>query len=177
MPGRGGGGWAWPGAGRVCCCCKRATRSGRGGTTGRAAGWPASVGRAEDRSGREGGAPGVGEIGSDGGAAARAIGCGATGPGVGGGGGGVDAGIGCRGPERIWPGRGAAGTGLAGTALLRNGGWIGALTPLDKGGRNGAGLLRGSSVVTAATSLAGAEGVSPAGDGVPLAAMADGSGA
>jgi hypothetical protein len=96
---------------------------------GRAAGWPAKFGRAgEDRSGIDGaGVPGVGpgvatEVGSAGGAATRALGCGATGPGEGCGGGGVDAGMGCRGPERIWPGRGAAGTGLAGTAPVRKGG-------------------------------------------------------
>jgi len=152
---------------------------------GRAAGWPAKFGRAgEDRSGIDGaGAPAVGPgvaagVSSAGGAAARALACGATGPGEGCGGGGVDAGMGCRGPERIWPGRGAAGTGLAGTAPVRKGGWIGALPPLDKGGRNGEGLLRGSSVVVAeAPSLGGATGASAAGDGAPLAAMAGGSGA
>src|ERR1700682_5391526 len=134
MPGRGGGGCAWPGAGRVCC--SRATRSGRGGTTGRAAGWPAKLGRPGDRRGIEGGG-GPGVV-SAGGAMLRAAG-GATGPGVGDGGGGVDAGKGCRGPERIWPGRGGGGAGLAGTGPVRIGGCRGALPPLDKGGRNGAG--------------------------------------
>jgi len=42
-PGRGAGA---AGIGRGCaCCCKRATMSGRGGTTGLAAGWPARPGR------------------------------------------------------------------------------------------------------------------------------------
>ncbi len=191
IPGRGGGGWACPGAGRTCCCCSRATRSGRGGTIGRAAGCPAKFGRAgEDRRGMDGAGPGVaggaggpgdgawvaiGDV-SAGGAAARALGCGgAAGPGEGCGGG-ADAGMGCRGPERIWPGRGAAGTGRAGIAPVRNGGWIGALPPLNNGGRNGA-TLRGSSAGVAVTlSAGGAAAVSAAGDGAALAAMTGCSG-
>jgi hypothetical protein len=55
---------------------------------------------------------------------------------------------------------------------------MGALPPLDKGGRNGAGLLRGSSVVvTEASALGGAASASTAGDGALLAAMTGGSGA
>ncbi len=50
-------GCTWPGAGRVCCCCRRATMSGRGGTTGRAAGCPARFGRGCGRNG----VPGVGD--------------------------------------------------------------------------------------------------------------------
>jgi hypothetical protein len=54
---------------------------------------------------------------------------------------------------------------------------MGALAPLDNGGRNGAGLMRGSSVVvTEAPSLAGATGASAADAGALLAAMAGGSG-
>jgi len=54
---------------------------------------------------------------------------------------------------------------------------MGALVPLDKGGRNGAGLLRGSSVVVTEASVGVAAGASAAGDGALLAAMDGGSGA
>jgi len=178
IPGRGGGGCACPGAGRAVCC-SRARMSARGGTTGRAAGWPAKLGRDGgcDRRGMDGaGVPGVAEgVASAAGAATRARG-GMAGPGVGSGGGGVDAGRGCRGPERICPGRGGGGAGRAGIGPVRKGGWMGALPPLDNGGRNGA-TLRGSSVVVTVASPEGAAGVSGAGDGATLAAMAGCSGA
>lgn len=148
IPGRGGC-CTCPGAGRVCCCCKRATISGRGGTIGRAAGCPARFGRGCGRKG----VPGVGlangaeaSLGAGGGAT-RATGragsviddggMDAEGPG---------AGKGCRGPDKIWPGRGV-GTGRAGTGPVRNGGCSGAAPPADKGGRSGAGLLRSGSSI------------------------------
>lgn len=129
IPGRAEGG-ACPGMGR-CCCCRRATISGRGGTTGRAVGCPASAGRGWGRKG----VPGVGvdagvDAAVDDGPAASAGGAGVgRGTGCAGrvmeaggmGAAGVASGIGCRGPDRIWPGRGA-GTGRAGTGPVRNGG-------------------------------------------------------
>ncbi len=60
---------------------------------------------------------------------------------------GVAGGMGCRGPDKIWPGRGA-GTGRAGMGPVRNGGCSGAAPPAARGGLKGAGLLRsGSSTV------------------------------
>jgi hypothetical protein len=60
---------------------------------------------------------------------------------------GVGAGNGCRGPDKICPGRGV-GTGRAGTGPVRNGGCSGAAPPADSGGLKGAGLLRsGSSTI------------------------------
>ncbi len=44
-PGRGIEGAGGAAGGRTCCCFKRWTRSGRGGTTGRAWGCPANGGR------------------------------------------------------------------------------------------------------------------------------------
>src|SRR5579863_7894545 len=132
-PGRGGG--ACPGiGGRGCCWPNLATRSARGGTTGRAAGCPAN-----ERWGGGGGPPrepagrGGGPIGTPG----RA--CGATGRGAPGAspepvepGGGVGAGeepgarfagMGWRGPESTCPGRGepAAGIGRGGGGTGRPG--------------------------------------------------------
>jgi len=159
MPGRGGGGaCACPGTGRVCW--RRATRSGRGGTTGRAAGCPARFGRICCRSGTLGaGADGLGLVSTTAGlcGAGRGI-AGTCGAGLGmpgaadattgvGAVGATDAGRGCRGPDRICPGRGdggAGGTGLAGIAPPRMGGWIGG-PPVDSGGRIGDGLTRGGS--------------------------------
>jgi hypothetical protein len=153
MPGRGACCWTCPGAGRVCCCCKRATMSGRGGTTGRAAGCPARLGRGCGRRG----VPGVGDANgaadSLGGAGAcgvaRATGCAGSVTDAGGmGAAGVAGGKGCRGPDKICPGRGV-GTGRAGTGPVRNGGCSGAVAPpANRGGLKGAGLLRsGSSTV------------------------------
>jgi hypothetical protein len=88
----------------------------------------------------------------------------------------VEAGRGCRGPDRIWPGRGGGGGGT-GRAPVRKGGWIGALPPVDKGGRKGAGLPRGSSgIVTEAPSLGGEGAASGTGEGAALAAIAGCSG-
>jgi hypothetical protein len=158
IPGRGAAGA--PGLGGFA---RRATISGRGGTTGRAAGWPARFGFAGGRRGLPPptGAAGAGVPGAAG--AAGLIGAGrgvgilgtelaATGPGIGtvrgapgagGGGGGafgaspIAAGRGCRGPDRICPGRGA-GTGRAGIAEPRGGARGGAIgCPVDNGGRSG----------------------------------------
>jgi hypothetical protein len=166
MPGRGACCCACPGDGRVCCCCRRATMSGRGGTTGRAAGCPARFGRGCGRKG----VPGVGDakgaddsLGDNGAGAGacgilRATGCAGSVTDAGGiGADGVGGeGKGCRGPDRIWPGRGV-GTGRAGTGPVRNGGCSGAAPPADNGGLKGAGLLRsGSSSGVTAASCAGA---------------------
>jgi len=77
---------------------------------------------------------------------------------------GVAAGMGCRGPDKIWPGRGA-GTGRAGIGPVRNGGCSGAMPPADRGGLKGAGLLRSgsSTVVTVASWEAGVTGDSTIG--------------
>jgi hypothetical protein len=133
--------------------------SGRGGTTGRAAGWPARFGRGWGRKGVPGVgiAPGAGMAG----AANSLAGDAAAGGGVaaavratGGAGIGMDAvgagpavaagGMGCRGPDKIWPGRGD-GTGRAGTGPVRSGGCSGAAPPAARGGLKGAGLLRSGS--------------------------------
>ena len=170
MPGRGACCCACPGAGRLCCCCKRATMSGRGGTIGRAAGCPARFGRGCGRKG----VPGVGDArgadawGADGSDAAVSLGdreaggpvratgaCGSV-TDAGGNGAAIPGdGIGCRGPDKIWPGRGV-GTGRAGIGPVRNGGCSGATPPADSGGLKGAGLLRsGSSTVLTGASCAG----------------------
>jgi hypothetical protein len=73
-------------------------------------------------------------------------GIGAAGPGDG---------KGCRGPDKIWPGRGV-GTGRAGTGPVRNGGCSGATPPAESGGLKGAGLLRSASSVGAPGEPAGA---------------------
>ena len=62
--------------------------------------------------------------------------------GIGGGAAGVAAGKGWRGPERIWPGRGGGGAGLAGIGPVRKGGCTGAPPPAAKGGRIGAEFIR-----------------------------------
>src|SRR5260370_22268585 len=120
IPGRGADGAAAPGA--VRACCKRATSAGLGGTTGRAVGWPARPGRTWARSGRLG--DGDEDCSGAGCLGAAGRGCGVEGPGRGASavatGDGAEAvgasvaGSGWRGPEMIWPGRGAGGTGLAG---------------------------------------------------------------
>ncbi len=128
-----------------------AARSGRGGTTGRAVGWPAK--------GLDG-APGIAPLRASAGACGRgAAGCGAGGRGPAGVGrtiSGGAAGIGARGPDRIWPGRGALlapGIGLTGSDGARPG----AITAT--GGTGGAGLG------------AGAVALGAAGDGWPGAAI------
>lgn len=163
-PGRGG--CACPGEGRAVCCCKRATMSARGGTTGRAAGWPARFGLGvAGRKGMEGaGPPGASTAG---GAAARAEGAAGLSGAAGGPGG-----IGWRGPVRICPGRGDGGAGRAGTPPVRTGGCRGALPPVAKGGRMGAGLERdGSSTAADDPFSDAAAGASGAGGGTPLAAV------
>ena len=108
MPGRGAWRLAWPGAGRVLLQSLR-HQSGRGGTTGRAAGWPARRARLRPqrrrRRQRRDGLPARAGAGT---AAAprscrlrtRSVAPVAS----------AQAGAarrkGCRGPERIWPGRG-----------------------------------------------------------------------
>jgi hypothetical protein len=145
-----------PGAGRVCCCCRRATISGRGGTTGRAAGCPARFGRGCGRKGVPGVGLANGADDSAGGGAVRATGCAGKVTDAGGiGVDGVGGGKGCRGPDKIWPGRGV-GTGRAGTGPVRMGGCSGAAPLADNGGLKGAGLLRsGSSTVLTGASCAG----------------------
>jgi hypothetical protein len=83
---------------------------------------------------------------------------------------GVAAGMGCRGPDKIWPGRGA-GTGRAGTGPVRSGGCSGAVPPADRGGLKGAGLLRSgsSTVVTVASWEAVLLETVVAGDPMPAA--------
>jgi hypothetical protein len=129
--------------------------SGRGGTTGRAAGCPASVGRGCGRRGVPGAAAegGGGAVKEDGGGAAARLGGFAGKAGVGGGMGAADptaggGGKGWRGPDKIWPGRGGGGTGRAGIGPDRKGGCTGA--PAARGGRKGAGLERESSSAAAA---------------------------
>jgi len=95
------------------------------------------------------------------------------------------AGSGCRGPERICPGRGAAcgggGAGRAGIGAVRIGGWMAALLPaLASGGRNGATLGRGASSETAGAAPPLASGWSAStgvGAGAVLAACTVFSGA
>ena len=67
---------------------------------------------------------------------------------------GVGGGSGCRGPDKICPGRGV-GTGRAGTGPVRNGGCSGAAPPAPIGGLRGAGLLRGGSSIGLTAGLAG----------------------
>jgi len=100
--GRPGLGCGWPGM--VLGWVNRATRSGRGGTTGRAAGWPAKDAlEAERAAGGGGGGAGDAGVARSGSASeANIFGPSAT----------ID-GSGCRGPDRIWPGLGATGTGFA----------------------------------------------------------------
>ncbi|MCU1275307.1 MAG: hypothetical protein JWO48_2738 [Bryobacterales bacterium] len=128
MPGRAATGA--PGvAGRDCESL--AARSGRGGTTGRTAGWPASPGRAAALRIGAGGAGARGVCPA--GAVDRAVNEGAVPlPMRTGSGGRTPPGIGCRGPDRIWPGLGADGIGLAGGA-------IGRLATLGVAGGAGAG--------------------------------------
>jgi hypothetical protein len=174
--------------------------SGRGGTTGRAAGWPARFGRGCGRKGVPGvgmaAAPGAGIAGAAdslaGGVAGAVRATGAAGIGmdaVGAGPGVAAGGMGCRGPDKIWPGRGA-GTGRAGMGPVRSGGCSGAAPPAARGGLKGAGLLRSgsSTMVTVASwdvaggSMPGAGGFagpvgrrSPTGSGRVTSSMASGS--
>jgi hypothetical protein len=133
MPGRGEIGA--PGAlGRGCESL--AARSGRGGTMGRTAGCPARPGRVGVR--RPGaGPPATGEAGgcmigvadraagaADGPLATRIGSAGRTPPGSG-----------CLGPDKIWPGRGAAGMGLGGCGTGAEGTGAGA-PGIARGGRS-----------------------------------------
>lgn len=112
---------------------------------GRTAGCPARFGRCCGRSGVPGVGAARGAAVSLGGGAARATGCAGSVTDTGGmGAAEAGAGKGCRGPDRIWPGRGV-GTGRAGTGPERNGGCSGATPPADSGGLKGAGLLRSCS--------------------------------
>ena len=142
--------------------------SGRGGTTGRAAGCPAKFGRGCGRKGVPGIgiAPGAGMDGDADSVVAGLLGAAGAARATGGAGivmdaggigeAGVAGGMGCRGPDKICPGRGA-GTGRAGMGPVRNGGCKGAAPPAAKGGLKGAGLLRsGSSTVETVASWAGA---------------------
>ena len=160
-PGRGR-----PGAPGVAGFARRATISGRGGTTGLAAGCPARFGLAGGRSGLPPptGTPSVELAGAAGvpsdGEPGRAIGRGGVGmagtlPGLGVPGamlaGGIPiadgvlgtsatpGGIGCRGPERICPGFGAGGAGRLGImeARFKIPAGDAAPGPLASGGRNG----------------------------------------
>jgi hypothetical protein len=141
-------------------CVNFATRSGLGGTTGLAAGCPARFGFAGGRRGPplldaepgtlievggEGGrGPGRGGVGILGGAIGRGV------PGVACGGGiaccgtlrGASEGIGCRGPVRICPGRGAGGAGFDGIGNPRGAAGMGMVgAGLLGAGLLGAGLL------------------------------------
>jgi hypothetical protein len=176
-----------------------AARSGRGGTTGRAAGWPARV-RAEP-----GAVPApVGGAGDVGGMTARLVSMGRDGRGITAGRAGElialgapgrrasvgAAGKGCRGPDKIWPGRGAsaepevgsgfaaAGTGLPGTNAPDGGACGAGLAPgapgapkggctgrpVPSGGRMGA-ALRDSSTGYRSSAAAGGGGVAITGRG------------
>jgi hypothetical protein len=177
MPGRGRPGAAAPG-GRV----NFASMSGRGGTIGRAAGWPARFGLAGGRSGLPPPTGDPGTIVAAGGAAGRGIG--RAGPGMlgaapglkicpgdgvcpedGAGRGAPGAvsvrastgaeGNGCLGPERICPGLGAGGVGRAGIGIPRGaiGGESGG--PEASGGRKGADRGAGAGVSGAASRAAG----------------------
>jgi hypothetical protein len=164
--------------GERCCCPNFATRSGRGGTMGRATGWPA-IGRF-GCGGR--GAPGTKPAGRGGGPIGTPGRTEGALPGMDAGGGapgeapagrgavdGMLGGIGCRGPERIWPGRGApVGIGRAGGGTGRPGvaeGCCGAETGGAGGlagpaGRTGAGRGRPGSAepgIGAPGTAAGAE--------------------
>src|SRR5579863_6884552 len=163
IPGRGACCCTCPGDGRVCCCCSRATISGRGGTTGRAAGCPARFGRGCGRKGVPGVGLASGAEDSAAGGTVRATGCAGKVTDAGGiGAAGVAAGKGCRGPDKIWPGRGV-GTGRAGTGPVRNGGCKGAvLPPADSGGLKGAGLLRSGSSTGVPGVVTGASCAGPA---------------
>src|ERR1019366_1559761 len=133
----------------------RAARSGRGGTTGRAAGWPASVrcGRGPPARGAGGALPAraVSLGASDRLASTGACGRGReTAPGRGAAGApgcivstGAD-GNGCRGPDSTWPGLGPVGSGLTVGGAGRPGANIAAGGP---GGRT-AGTEGTSAVVT-----------------------------
>ena len=81
------------------------------------------------------------------------------------------AGMGCRGPDKIWPGRGV-GTGRAGTGPVRKGGCIGAEPPVDKGGLIGKGLVRSGSSTAADVELRAsvAVGVDASNSGVGILA-------
>ena len=107
---------------------RRATRSGRGGTTGRTVGWPAKLvlvcGLAEGSGAAGGGCKGLGTGWLPPKGANAALGISTT----------ID-GKGCRGPERIWPGLGDVGTGLAGTPAGRAGGGAVAGSPVSAAGR------------------------------------------
>ena len=93
---------------------------------------------------------------------------------------GVGGGKGCRGPDKIWPGRGV-GTGRAGTGPVRNGGCSGAAPPADSGGLKGAGLLRSGSSFKLAGKVTGKllgdeTGASCAGAAIETGAGASNSG-
>ena len=99
--------------------------------------------------------------------------------GIGGGAAGVAAGKGWRGPERIWPGRGGGGAGLAGIGPVRKGGCTGAPPPAAKGGRIGAEFIREfSSTGGGETRFSPGEtaGGSAAGEAALCAGGKDGSG-
>ena len=104
--GRLGRGWGWPGM--DFGWLSRATKSGRGGTTGRATGWPANRSQLPRRGPRPsvgaagGGAAGIGRRWGAPAAGSTVFGDSAT-----------EGGMGWCGPERIWPGLGAIGTALA----------------------------------------------------------------
>ncbi len=147
---------------------------------GRAAGWPARFGLAGGRSGLPPPTGDPGTIVAAGGAAGRGIG--RAGPGMlgtvpglricpgDGAGRGVagasddvrasagEAGKGCLGPERIWPGLGAGGLGRAGIGIPRGaiGGESGG--PEASGGRKGADRGAGAGVSGAASRAGGASG-------------------
>ncbi len=149
IPGRGAPGAPGP---RVSF----ATRSGRGGTTGRACGCPARFGLAGGRSGPP--PPRLAGAGVPGAGPGAMVALGATREGVRGGGGATGApgrggagvsgimrgastkfgGKGCRGPEIICPGFGAGGAGRAGVGAPRLAtGGISGPPPPPRGGRNG----------------------------------------
>lgn len=158
-PGRGATGAPGP-AGRGCESL--ATKSGRGGTIGRAAGWPARPGRMAGV--RACGAPGAGTecdcaMGAD-----RAVGGGAPVTTRTGSGGRTPAGNGWRGPDRICPGRGGGGVvrgtsrmGAPGVGVLAGEAATGAAGDagdVASGGRKrcGCGAIRGASLSAAGAS-------------------------
>ena len=192
----------------------RATISGRGGTTGRAAGCPAKFGFAGGRSGAPPpvgspateipgaggpgggiatpgvGAAGLGRItgrggaGREGAALGRAApgvvieaGAAAEGPGLGASA--TPGGSGCRGPDKICPGRAAGGAGRDGITGPRFAGACGTLGwPVASGGRKGNAGRAGAAGGSAAGVISfGGAAAATAGAGSGLIAGRTGSGA
>jgi hypothetical protein len=192
IPGRGAAGIPGP-AGAPGRCVSLATRSGRGGTTGRAAGCPARFGFAGGRRGPplDGAAPGtLTELGAEGGRGPGRGGVGMLGMGLAIGRGvpgvaccgigncgaavlGASDGIGCRGPVRICPGLGAGGAGREGIGIPRGLAGIGGGAELGGAGGRGAPGLASGGITGAPPELSGGRiGAVRAGGGVSTCSFA-----